>query len=369
MTILMQASHQWANRPDDERYTSLDEMLIHFRLKRTNSLERVVPARNLTAIPDPDNRGLLVHVDSSLSDATEASHVPTHHAFGQLAVLAESPAGYLRSLPSPLAADCINYGLKLRGNSVADVGLLLEQNFDTVLRAATGPKYGRIWNADVVEALVERFGDGVNGTWRVPGEFGKDVVVTKDNTTLFAGDRDLFVFLADERNRIEIPARRDGKSGSLARGFFVWNSEVGSKTFGLGTFLFDYVCCNRIVWGAEHYSEVKIRHTSGAPDRFLDEMRPALTAYANASDTNITKAIEDARAKRINDDLDAFLANRFGKRLAAPLKAIHEAEEGRPIETLWDASVAVSAYAKAIPYQDQRVKLERDAGELIKLAS
>jgi hypothetical protein len=26
-------------------------------------------------------------------------------------------------------------------------------------------------------------GDGVTGPWKVPGEFGKDVVVTKANTT------------------------------------------------------------------------------------------------------------------------------------------------------------------------------------------
>ena len=71
----------------------------------------------------------------------------------------------------------------------------------------------------------------------------------QDNTTLFASDRDMFVFLADEDNRIENPNRRAGRFGSFARGFFVWNSEVGKTTLGAGFFLFDYVCCNRIVWG------------------------------------------------------------------------------------------------------------------------
>src|SRR5205085_2945852 len=97
-------------------------------------------------------------------------------------------------------------------------------------------------------ALVERFGDGVSGHWRVPGEFGNRITVTKENTTLFASDRDMFVFLADEDRRIDVPGRRNG-SGSMARGFFVWNSETGDKTLGLGFFLFDYVCANRIVWG------------------------------------------------------------------------------------------------------------------------
>jgi hypothetical protein len=48
----------------------------------------------------------------------------------------------------------------------------------------------------------------------VPGEFGQRVTVTQDNTTLFASDRDMFVFLADEENRIELPSRRAGRSAA-----------------------------------------------------------------------------------------------------------------------------------------------------------
>ena len=144
-----------------------------------------------------------------------------------------------------------------------DVGVLLTKNGESTLRAMTGPRYGRIWNGDVVDALRDRFGDGVTGDFRVPGIFGRELdQVTGENTTLFAGDRDMFVFLADEKNRIELPGRRDGQSGQLARGFFVSNSEVGAGTLRLKTFLFDYVCANRIVWGAHELEEIAIRHTA-----------------------------------------------------------------------------------------------------------
>ena len=120
----------------------------------------------------------------------------------------------------------------------------------------------------VVNALIDQFGDGATGDFRVPGMFGQALdQVTGENTTLYAGDRDMFIFLADEQNRIELPGRRDGKTGQLARGFFVSNSEVGAGTLKLKTFLFDYVCCNRIVWGAEQFNEIKIRHTAGALPR------------------------------------------------------------------------------------------------------
>jgi hypothetical protein len=194
------------------------------------------------------------------------------------------------------------------------------------------------------------------------------VPITLQTTTFYGSDRDMFVFLADERNRIEIPSRRNGQAGSLAKGVFVWNSEVGSKTFGIGTFLFDYVCGNRMVWGAENYSEIRIRHTASAPDKFIEEMTPALKAYMAQPMDGIEAAVTAARARRI-EKLDDFLANRFGKRLVDHLKLTHDAEEGRPIETLWDATTAATAYARGMAHQDERVAIERKAGELLRAAA
>jgi hypothetical protein len=195
------------------------------------------------------------------------------------------------------------------------------------------------------------------------------VAVTKENTTLYASDRDMFVFLADEENRIELPNRRAGRFGSFARGFFVWNSEVGKTTLGAGFFLFDYVCCNRIIWGADQYTEVRIRPTKGAPDRWLEEVMPVLREYSQASAKPVIQAIEDARNKRIDDELTAFLAKRFGKQMAPAIAAIHETEEGRPIETLWDVTVAATAHARSVKNTDKRLEIERAAGELLKLAA
>ncbi len=370
MAILTQASRQWASRPADERFTSLLEMRNKFQLQRARSRGAIVSSRHVTAITADENdprAGLMIQGTSGIA------YAPTHWAFGQVAALAGAPAGYLRGLPAPLAADCVNYGMK-HSRDIAEVGLLLEApppgDSDRFLRAATGPQYGRIWNAEITHTLVNRFGDGVSGDWRVPGEFGVALgEVSKANTTLFAGDRDMFVFLADEINRIEIPNRRNGQSGSLARGFFVWNSEVGSSTFGLGTFLFDYACCNRIVWGAEEYKEIRIRHTKGGPDRFVEQLMPALEAYSEGSSRNIVNAIEAARAARI-DGLDDFLAKRqFSKSMSRDLSRVHLAEEGRPIETLWDVTTAATALARDIPYQNERVELERRAGDIMAMAT
>jgi hypothetical protein len=348
---LMQASRQWSSRPADQRFTSLDELVAFTSHQREISKGAVVPSRKLSAAPiedDADRKSLVVIGP----DGTPAA--PTHWAFGQLA-------------NQVIAADALNYGIFKR--PVEDTGILVRQNGGLELAAVTGPRYGRVWNADIARALRERFGDGVTGDFTVPGEFGKAVRVNKDNTTIYASDRDMFVFLADEKNRIEVPNRRNGQSGSMARGFFVWNSEVGSKTLGIATFLFDYVCMNRIVWGAEGYEEIKIMHFASASDRWVEEVAPAIESYANKSTAGITQAIEDARKARISgDQLDVFLRQRFTRGQAEGIKAAHLAAEDRPIESLWDVTVGATQYAQGVKHQDDRVDLERTAGKIMAMA-
>jgi hypothetical protein len=360
--ILQDANKQWASRPAEERFTSLDTMQDHFDVLRDHSRSAVVSSRAVFARPTTDNQGLLIAGPSG------AEYTPTHHAFGQLATLAGAPAGYLRNLPAPMAVDCINYGLHV-DRDIEDVGLLLTRNGGApVIRAATGPRYGRVWNSDVIRALRDRFGDGITGNFRVPGEFGQRVDVTQANTTLYASDQDCFVFLADEENRIAVHNRRDGQTGTLARGFFVSNSEVGAGSLKIRTFLFDYVCSNRIVWGADNVQDLSIRHTASAPDRFIEQVQPALLEYAQSSAAGIESTLKNAQALKI-DRVQEFLAKRFGPRVAAKIEAAHVLDEGRPIETIWDAVTGATAYARGIEYTAARVDFEAQAGDLLKLAA
>ena len=116
-------------------------------------------------------------------------------------------------------------------------------------------------------------------------------------------------------------------------------------------------------------SEITIRHTASAPDRLVEEMLPALESYKDSSTVGITEAIKAAQDKRLGDKVEEFLATRFGKRMVGPMQAVHMLEEGRPVETVFDAVTAATAYAKSVKWQDQRVDIERAAGELLKLAA
>jgi hypothetical protein len=202
---------------------------------------------------------------------------------------------------------------------------------------------------------------------------------------LYASDRDCFLFLADEHNRIEVPNTRSNSlkrsnTRGLARGFMIWNSEVGDCSLGMTFFLFDFACANRTIWGLGDSAEIRLAHRSGAPERWLSEVMPAVRSYSDSATDNTVAIIEAAQQKRIiggrlisqedkDEDVADFLAKRFTKTAAAAMMAAHVADEGRPIETLWDAANAATGYARGIQWQDQRVAIEKEAGKILQLAA
>src|SRR3546814_1075439 len=92
----------------------------------------------------------------------------------------------------------------------------------TELRAATGPDYGRIFDHELVAAVMKIAGDGVGQTrWKVPGvldwsnmHYNPYVDVSRDTTTLYASDRDVFLFLVDDTHPIEAGKLPNGEPRS-----------------------------------------------------------------------------------------------------------------------------------------------------------
>ena len=364
--VMGDLSHEWATRPPDERITGENSrcavLNLHAKAQEyhSNSIARVVPNRDLTVLPvEGDDRALAVR------NKNGQGVYPTHWAWGQLCSLASVPAGYMRQMGeeggAALVADCVNWGLGHR--DIEEVGVLVTRKTGGLsLTACTGPNYGRIWNEDITSAIAQSFD---LERWTVPGIFGRKVEeVTQENTSLFLSSQDMFLGLTDEEHRIEIPGRRDGKPGSLARFILFGNSEVGAGKFFVKVGLFDYCCANRNFWGVEDFMELSFRHSSGAPRRFLEQARPALEKFMESGTTKVQHVLEEARKERL-DDVDAFLQKRFTKSQVVAIKAAHLADEGRPIETVWDANVGATAYARDLPHQDERLKVELLAGQMM----
>jgi hypothetical protein len=175
--------------------------------------------------------------------------------------------------------------------------------------------------------------------------------------------------LCDDRHPIEIGKLPNGEPDYVVRGFFVWNSEVGSKSLGIATLLFRTICENRILWGTSDYEELTLRHSKNAPMRFAGEVTPALESYSNEGTVKLLAGIKSARDAVVakNDDEASDWLDRQG--FTKPeSKAVMDAvlkEEGHPARNVWDFVNGLTAVARGIQHTDERVAMERRAGKLM----
>jgi len=309
---------------------------------------------------------------------SEKPVAPTNWSFGQLSSLVGAPAAYLRGLPAALAGINLQHGLLThRGEQVK---LLETEEGRTELRAVTGPDYGRIWDHELVGAVMKIAGNGVGDTrWKVPGvldwgtmHYNPHVDVTQETTTLYASDRDVFLFLVDDTHPIEAGKLPNGDPDLFFRGFYCWNSEVGSKTLGIATFYLRAVCMNRNLWGVENFEEISIRHSKFAANRFAHQAAPALENFAHSSAGGFIQGIAAARSRivaRSDEDRQDFLRKRgFSKADTSKVIAAVLAEEGHPPASLFDFVQGITAHARSRPHQDQRLEVEGKARRLLEQA-
>lgn len=368
-------SSEWFNRPADERYLSLSGLMASVQGRAERSRTRTVETA-------------AIQVEASRNDAERLTLMlpgadrpvaPTHWSFGQLASIVGAPVTYLRQLPAPLAGINLQYGLT--AHRAEQVKTLEMDDGRVELRAVTGPDYGRIYDHELVAAVQKIAGDGTGDTrWKVPGVlewstgiYNPRVDITSDTTTLYASDRDVFLFLVDDLNPIEAGRLPDGSPDLYFRGFYCWNSEVGAKTLGIASFYLRAVCQNRNLWGVEDFEEITIRHSKYAASRFAHQVAPALTRFANSSPLPFVNGIRAAREKivaRSDDDRTEFLRKRgFSKTETAKIIDIVLTEEGHKPESVFDFVQGITAVARNKPHQDARLDLEAKAKKLLDRAA
>ena len=347
MATLEKAHREWASRAADERYSSVMDMHRMALHHHNCAVETVHNIRDFTAEVAGDDVVLV-------GNAGKPAKL-TNWSFGQIARFAEAPAGYLSSLPAPLGAQCLNNGLSAVMPSDTAQMLLHREGDSMTLRGATTEKYSRIWNCDVTARLLDVEARGV---------FQPAPAAFDGSRGLYLSDRDMFAFMVDNDRRIfeTLPG------GGLSRGFFVWNSEVGARSFGITTFYYEYVCGNHRVWGAKDVKEVRIRHVGEVQGRAWAGIEAQLVAYASASAADDELRIEHMRTVELggttDEVLDALLGLRnphLGKRRA--LQAIELATQredwyGNP-RTQWAIAGAITEIARDLPNANERVALDR----------
>jgi hypothetical protein len=348
---LVEAHRQWASRPPDERFANLDDLLEYTGRRKRASIEDI---RQLKGLRLYGTMGGALTLNGSMQTS-----LLTNWAFTQLCQQAGAPSGYLKTLTPEITAQCLEYGINLNG--VESKILIRKNDFieenkpQNIVSAFTSPNYGRIWDYDAVEAIMQAI---KGGTWHTPPSD------SLENSGLYASDRDMFVFLVCDETTIEIG------NAKLGRGFFCWNSETGAATFGLTTFLFNYICGNHIVWGAEQVEELRIIHRNRALNHFYADAVPVMNRFID------NRQIDDA----IIGSVSRAMENRLGNTQEEVLKRLQPDQftkseiekaweygiaEGDDVRTTWGIIQGLTAYARNMPFIDKRVNLERRAGALL----
>jgi len=351
---LFKASRQWQTRPQDQRFTSLQQIYDVTKAYADQAKEKSIPFTDLR-----------VEANNNEVQLVGKAKLPawlTHWAFGQLCGRVGAPASYLRELPATLAAQNLNHGLAHRDKG--DVAqLMFHTNGGLLLRAITSDQYSRIWNWEVAERLLTLQERG----WEpaVP-DIRKAVKV---EPALYASDHDMFCFVRNQQCTI----KEAGSTEPLQRGVIVENSEVGASALKLTRFLYRVMCGNHIIWGASKVLEISLRHVGSVRERF-GMYAAELKRYAESSPSDEEAKIASAKRRMIAATKEQLLDKLFGirsigvarKTLDASYDAIIPAKDGDP-KSVWGFVQGMTRHSQTIPYADQRTHLDKAAGRLMEI--
>ena len=100
----------------------------------------------------------------------------------------------------------------------------------------------------------------------------------------------------------------DGEA--FAPGFFVWNSEVGRRSFGVQTFWLQAVCQNHIVWDAIEVVEFSRKHTASVTQFVSMRCGGSWSALVQKRDQRkdaFAKVVAKAMQESLGEDADEAL--------------------------------------------------------------
>lgn len=386
---MMKASQQWSTRPADERYWTLSEMREKAARYKAEGRIASVDARSLR-LKAIDDTSLVLNG----STGTEANL--THYSFGQLCGLVGAPSGYLRSLPAPLTADCLNNGIQTRQVDDKKTIILFNKNGDLKARCFTSEHYERIWNCDILDRLIPLENDG----WRTPPArpATKDApnarIATKDDlfawskngsglqvkegdviapAGLYMSDRDMFCFLVNDKNPID-----NGGGAPMYRGFFIEASEVGAASQKITTFLFNSVCGNHIVWGAKQVNELRVIHKgSDASTKAWRSLQVTMTKYADESASDFDAKIKAAKVFELGKTKEDVIDLLFGKRISSrgiladafdTADAFRKDSGNAAPNTAWGMVNGMTRLSQESNHMDARADIDNAAGKILEMA-
>ena len=351
------AHREWATRPPDERFTSVQALYDAARTRRLRTEER--PIETVEFGTEAVSDDVL-----ALREPSGRTAALTHWSFEQLATIAGAPPKYLRTLPAPIASAAINHGLQRQRR---DQHLLFtDQAAPWTVHAITSPRYARVHHDELADRVLDLM--AVHPAWQLPlgykdGVFG----AARVPSGAYLGDRDMFLFLVDGNRDLDDPT--DSSRSGLFRGFILRNSDVGAAALTLDVFLFRVVCGNHIIWGFHHVAGFRRRHVgTSIQDAWTDSLasvRAALDADPSADRAMLLRASAQEIATTRDGVIEAVTTRLdLPQKSAAEAYTLAEQFEPNP-RSVWGYVQGLTRLSQRTLWQDGRFVLDRAASRLL----
>lgn len=337
----------WWRRPPDERFLSLESLLAYTEQRTARSQTTLAGNDSFVVCGSPDaGGGLWVQTDEL------GRLVLTNHSFGKLAAMFRLPSRWAR-LVAPtvggprLVADALNHGL-VHLAPKGKVRLLVETEGSVqTLRGIAEPDHDHLLDQTVVKAVLA-VNKQCGGRWEVT-----------DLAMLYSSDRDVFIFLVEKKNPIEFNA--GGKLRTLLRGFYVWSSEVGDKSFGAAPFLYDPSSGSRWTLAPRKHPSEIFEHNIGL-NQFVSEGSSILRKWEDLSVRNFQGILEATSRARVDDAISWLVAKGYSRPEALAIKEAAVVGKGA---TVWQLAQGAAALAQLSPHTDDRLSIEKRASRLL----
>ncbi len=343
MAVLQKAHRELFRRPADECFESLEDLVAHCRHERETSSELWHPPNLLMPQVSDDGSSVRLHMGS------DGAFALNHWSFGQLCGLSRVSRDTINVL-SPETASRALQETKPSGSKPLQVLVS-----DEVVRAVHGTQYSRLYNADLLDAVME-----------AAPNFQQPQKAASGGTGFYCGQQDLFMFLIDPSAWTEI----DGEA--FAPGFFVTNSEVGRRSLSVQTFWFQQVCANHLVWDACDIAGLSRRHTGNIGES-LSEVRRIIENLAALRDERkdgFAKVIAKAMREKVGDADEAtkfLLKHSIGRSLVK--KAVAKLGDAGKSFTIFTLVDALTQLTQEVRYAGDRTDADQKVSKLLALAA
>ena len=276
MVNLMTANRELYRRHPDECYGSFADLREHCYLQREQSEEHWCKPQAVIPIAKENS----VSIQLEIGEEFELND----HSFKQLSRLCGVSADTLNRLSPKTAATAIEETLPSADRPIQFL------SGQTAMRSVHGINYTRLWNSELLDVVVE-----FESEFQPPKK-----ALDGHGTGLYAGEQDMFAFLIDDNAWVEIG------NDKFAPGFFVWNSEVGSRSLGIQTFWYQHICGNHIVWDCTDVNEFTRMHTSSVRDGLgeIKRMIESLVDVKTQRQEQFAAKIKQAKKDKLGDDVD-----------------------------------------------------------------